>query len=94
VHPNHENGPLYDGSPPQGIYEARQAGNFLNLVTDPPRKPCFGEAAFIVLNVYGGNNPRIMSECYSFQKEMLNNKLNAHKRLIQIAGVHLKNPAS
>jgi len=41
-----------------------------------------------VLDVYGGNNPRIISECYSFQKEMLNNKLNVHKRLTQVAGVH------
>ncbi len=34
-HPNHENHPLYEGLPHQGISEARRAGSF--LVTNPPR---------------------------------------------------------
>ena len=38
-HPNHENRPLYEGPPPQGLSEARWAGNFLDcLVTDPPHR--------------------------------------------------------
>jgi hypothetical protein len=49
-HPNHENRPLYEGPPPQGLSEARRAGRFFEfLVTCPPhRKPCFGAGAFIV----------------------------------------------
>jgi hypothetical protein len=35
-HPIHENRTQYEGSPPQGLSEARRAGSFLNfLVTDP-----------------------------------------------------------
>ena len=37
-HPNHENRPLYEGPPPQGLSEARRAGSFFEfLVTDLPR---------------------------------------------------------
>ena len=42
--PNHENRNVYDGTPPQGLSEARRAGNFFELfsVTDPPRGRPFG----------------------------------------------------
>ena len=41
-HQNHENRNLYEGLTPQGLSEARRAGVFLYLVTDPPRGRPFG----------------------------------------------------
>jgi len=41
-HQNHENRNLYEGLPPQGLSEARRAGVFLYLVTEPPRGRPFG----------------------------------------------------
>jgi hypothetical protein len=43
-HPIHENLTLYEGLPLQGLWEARQAGSFLNfLFNDPLRgRPVLG----------------------------------------------------
>ena len=41
--PNHENRNVYDGTPPQGLSEARRAEFFLKCyVTDPPQGRPFG----------------------------------------------------
>jgi len=37
AHLTHENRPLYDGPPPQGLSKAWRAGSFFCLVTNPPR---------------------------------------------------------
>jgi len=46
-HPNHENLPLYEGFPPQGLSEAQRAGSFLNFPIHRGGVPS-GAAAFIV----------------------------------------------
>ena len=47
-HPIQENRAIYEGPPGQGFSEARLAGVFLYLVTNPPQGRPSGVAAFIV----------------------------------------------
>ena len=45
-HPIQENRAIYEGPQPQGFSDARRAGVFLYLVTDPPRGRPFGGGGF------------------------------------------------
>ena len=45
-HPIQENRAIYEGPPQQGFSDARRAGVFLYLVTDPPRGRPFRGGGF------------------------------------------------
>jgi hypothetical protein len=65
-HPIHENLTLYEGLPLQGLWEARQAGSFLNFFYSTIR--CGGALFWGGGNhrTQNGNNPPIISEYYDF----------------------------
>ena len=48
--PNHENRNIFDGAPPQGLFEARRAGFFLNCLFLIRRGGDPSGAAAIIVN--------------------------------------------
>jgi len=65
---NHENLPLYEGLPSQGLFRGTAGWEFFFnfLFTDPPRGRPVGAAAIIEPEGQNGNNPRSIAEYYDF----------------------------